>query len=135
MASLIVDICAMSVRHHSQAGDNSFTKKLSPHLSYLMENGVSAPSYNVSLHNNLRKNIEAKFPSCSLSKFKHTSLKRHPLGRTFYYDIEVAGKVLGFDPSWVGKGGQGFAEEVARANVNLSLVQAQVVCFQNSRSA
>lgn len=130
MVSLIVDICAIAVRHSTQTGDNSFAKELQPHLTYLMQTGVAIPAYNVSLHNNLSKNVEAKFPGCHLSHFKRTSLSRPSLGRGFYYDLELAGKMLSYDSSWVGKGDQGFAEEFARANVNLSLVEAQVVSLE-----
>jgi len=130
MVSLIVDICAIAVRHCTQTGDNSFTKEILPHLTYLMQNGVAVPTYNVSLHNNLRKNFEAKFPGCRLSHFKRTSLSRPSPGRGFYYDLELASKMLSYDSSWIGKGDQGFAEEFARANVNLSLVEAQVVSLK-----
>jgi len=127
MASLIVDICAIAARHCTQTGDNSLAKEVLSHVAYLMQYGVAVPSYNVSLHNNLSKNFEAKFPGCRLLHFKRTSLSRPSLGRGFYYDIELASKMLSYHSSWVGKGDRGFAEEFARANLNLSLVEAQVV--------
>ena len=127
MVSLIVDICAVAVCHCTQTGDSSFTKDVLPHLASLMQSGVAVPGYNVSLHNNLSKNFEAKFSGCRLAHFKRTSLSRPSLGRNFYYDMGLASKMLSYDSSWGGKGDQGFAEEFARANVNLSLVEAQVV--------
>ncbi|MCJ1246395.1 hypothetical protein MMC30_003602 [Trapelia coarctata] len=131
MASLIIDICSIAVRHCSQTGDNLFSKEILSHLTYLMQYGVAVPSYNVSLHSNLSKNFEAKFPGCRLSHFKRTSFSRPSLGKGFYYDIELTGKMLSYDSSWAGKGDRGFAEEFARANVNLSLVEAQVNLFHS----
>ena len=124
IASLIVDICAMGVYQSVQTGDSSFTNKLMPHLRYLMKNGVAIPKYNVSLHSNMSKNFEARFSGYTLLNLKRTSLKRISLGKEFYYDTEVASKVLEYDRSWAGKG---YQEEFARANSNLSLVEAQVV--------
>ena len=130
MASLIVDICAIGVRHCTQTGNNSFANEVLSHLGYLMQYGAAVPSYNASLHNNLSKNFEAKFPGCRLLHFKRTSLARPSLGGGFYYDIELASKMLSYDDAWVGRGGRGFAEEFARANLNLSLVEAQVVSIE-----
>lgn len=127
MASYIAEILAMSLHHSKQAGDTSFAKKVVPKFSYIVKNAVKAPSYNVSLHGNLRRNFEMKFPGCNLGNFKGTLLKRRQLGEDYYYDIQVAGKMLGFDPSWSGTRGQGFADEFARANINLSVVESQVV--------
>lgn len=129
MAALIVDICAMALHHSNDRGDNTFAALLLPNLTYLMQHGVAVPSYNISLHSNLRKNIETKFPTCSLMNFKRTKLQRPFLGKDFYYDMELAETVFKYDPTWAGKGDGGFAEELARANINLSVVEAQVVSF------
>ena len=127
MASQIASICAMGVHHSSEVGDTTFTSKLRPNLIYLIENGVAVPSYNISLHSNLRRNFESRFTSCSLMNFKRTTLSRSSLGKEFYYDLVVAEKMLAYDPSWAGRGDSGFREEFVRANVNLSVVEAQVV--------
>ncbi|MCJ1472642.1 hypothetical protein MMC13_001291 [Lambiella insularis] len=125
MASLIVDICAMALHHSNETRDSTFAGLLLPNLSYLMQHGVAVPSYNISLHSNLRKNFEAKFPTCSLLNFKRTKLERPFLGTDYYYDMGLAKTVLKYDSTWEGKGDGGFAEELARANVNLSVVEAQ----------
>ena len=124
IASLIVDICAMGVYMSVQSGDSSFTTKLMPHLRYLMRNGVAIPKYNISLHSNMSKNFEARFTGYTLLNLKRTSLRRVSLGKEFYYDTEIAGKILKHDPSWAGNG---YKDEFARANTNLSVVEAQVV--------
>jgi nuclear pore complex protein Nup188 len=127
MASLIAEILAMYLHHLRQLGDNSFAKKLVPNLGYYMNNAVSAPSYNLSLHSNLRKNFEMKFPNTTLLNFKRTQLQRRYFGPEYFYDIDLATKLLRFEPSWSGIRGGGFSYDVAQANINLSVVEAQVV--------
>ena len=127
MASYIADILAMYLHHSKNAVDTSFATSLVPNVSYFIEQAVKVPSYNASLHGNLRQNFEKKFPGCSPSTFKRTLLTRRELGDDYYYDIAIAEKMLGFDPAWLGPRGQGFASELARANINLSVVESQVV--------
>lgn len=129
--SLVMDILAMYVHYTQQANNSSFATKLRPNLSYLSKIAVSAPSYNASLHGNLCRNLESKFPGCSLADFKRTAIRRNVLGPSFYYDFEMAERMLSFDAAWNGRRGQGFAEEMLRANINLSLVDSQVVGEQD----
>lgn len=126
--SSILDIFAMYVHHTRQTGDPSFAKKLTPKISYFIRNAVSTPSYNASLQGNLRQNFESQFPTCSLLNLKRTSLERPLLGDSFFYDLDLANKMFSFSPAWAGRRNQGFAEELVRANLNLSLVESQVVC-------
>ncbi|MCJ1381806.1 hypothetical protein MMC17_004917 [Xylographa soralifera] len=126
MASQIVSICAMGVHHSSETGDTTFANKLQANLTYLVDCGVAVPTYNVSLHSNLRRNFESKFTSCTLMNLKRTTLSRSSLGKDFYYDMQRAEKVLAYDSAWAGRGGDGFREEFKRANINLSIVEAQV---------
>ena len=125
--SLLFDVYAMYIHYARQSGDLSFAKKLLPQISYLTLNAVSTPSYNASLHSNLRQNFESRYPTCSLANFKRTSLERPLLGNSFYYDLNVATKMLSFDPAWAKGRKQGFREEFVRANLNFSLVESQVV--------
>lgn len=53
------------------------------------------------------------------------SLEQRPLGREYFYDIPIMNKTLRYDAAWKRRGG--FGTEVATANVNLSLVDAQIV--------
>lgn len=124
MSSVIMDILAM---YANNTGKVDFAKKLLPSLTFYAQHAVSVSGYNTSLHGNLRRNFELKFPGCSLAAFKRTEINKGPLGRLFYYDLDIAEKMLAFDPSWAGKRGQGFAEELSRANTNLSLMESQVV--------
>lgn len=127
MSSIILDIIAMYVNYTQQTGNIAFAKKLLPSLDFYAQHAVSMPGYNASLQGNLRRNFESRFPGCSLAAFKRTEANKGPLGRLFYYDLDIAEKMLAFDPAWAGKGGQGFADEMLKANINLSLMEAQVV--------
>ncbi|KAI9730886.1 MAG: hypothetical protein M1834_005604 [Cirrosporium novae-zelandiae] len=127
IAAFFADILATYIHHSRSLGDTSFVKKLSPHLQLFVNNGVAVSAYNTSLHANLAKNFEARFPNYKLHQFKRTISQKKPLGRDFYYDIPLMSKVLSFDPAWEGAKGQGFMEEFVRANINLSVVEAQVV--------
>ena len=128
ISSLIVNILAMFISYTQKVGDSTHAKKLIPNLNHLSEVALSMPSYNASLHGYLRRNFELKFPGLQISQFKRSSLKRPTLGSSFYYDMELATKVLSFDSFWIGRRrGRGFADELLRANINLSLVESQVV--------
>ena len=129
IASMITKILAMLTYHFQQADDASFAKKIIPKLEYLVKSGVSAPRYNASLHASLRKNFQAKFPGVDVRAFKRavSGVRTTPKGISFYYSLELAEKMLDFDASWGSRTSQGFKHEFARANMNLSLVESQVV--------
>lgn len=127
MASYVAKILAMYAHYAQQTGNQKFARGLVPHLNYLIKNAISAPGYNNSLHGNLRTNLEATFPGCSLADFKRTELDQVALGESYFYNVEFADKVLSNNPAWRGRKGQGFLEEFRRANVNLSVVEAHVV--------
>ena len=132
MTSYVADIMAMYTHHTQQMNNQKFAKNLVQHLFYLIKNAIVAPSYNTSLHANLRQNFALKFPSCSLTDFKRTTIKKSYLGDSYFYDLNLMNKMLAYEPAWTGRKGQGFAEEVKRANFNLSVVESQVVSFNTS---
>ncbi|KAL8942916.1 MAG: hypothetical protein Q9216_001391 [Gyalolechia sp. 2 TL-2023] len=129
VASYTTEILAMYTHHARQAGRNTWAKDLLPNLTYLTTTAVVLTDFNASLHSNLRQNFEARF-DCRLSAFKRIALKPPLLGEWFYYDLEIAGEMLKSDSSWNGKDG-GFAAELARANINLSVVEAQISLFHS----
>ena len=128
MASHAADILALYAHWTQQEGKPRFNQELLKHLPHLAKNAIMVPSYNASLHSNLRQNFSAKFPGYHLNDFQRSTLKSSSLGEAYFYDLDLAKKVLQFDPSWEGRRGQGFADEIRRANLNLSSVEAQVVC-------
>ncbi|KZF19660.1 putative nucleoporin [Xylona heveae TC161] len=131
MASYVAEVLAMYLHHSRQLGDISFGKTLASKMNFFAENAVRNPSYNASLHSNLRRNFEKKFRSCKLQNFKRTLLQKRSFGRDYFYDLGMASKMLDFEPSWKGTNHQGFAGEVARANINMSVVESQIALLHS----
>ncbi|KAF2122639.1 nucleoporin subcomplex protein binding to Pom34-domain-containing protein [Lophiotrema nucula] len=126
-ATLACEVLAMYVHGARQAGDVTALKDIVPSLTYFENNALELPDYNVSLHSNLKQNFEREFRGVTLANFKRTTLYPEHFGRSFFYDTQLANRLLGFDSKWSGpKGGQGFYGEVIRANLNLSYVESQV---------
>ncbi|KAH0537326.1 hypothetical protein FGG08_005880 [Glutinoglossum americanum] len=126
MASFIAEILAMYLHHSRQLGDISPVKTVMPKLEYFIKNAISALSYNLSLHSNLRKNFEMKFPNANLLNFKRTQLQRRYFGFDYFYDLDMATKLLRFESAWNGIKNDGLYYDVMQANINLSVVEAQV---------
>ncbi|KAL9108262.1 MAG: hypothetical protein Q9227_007000 [Pyrenula ochraceoflavens] len=103
-------------------------------IEHYAEGGKPRLGYNDSLHANLKENVKRIFPGCELSKFKKINSTASEYGNNFYYDVVFAGKVLGFSQAWKGTRGQGLEQEFWRANVNLSLVDAQLHLWNSWKS-
>ncbi|GAM84380.1 hypothetical protein ANO11243_023740 [Dothideomycetidae sp. 11243] len=134
MAAFVTDILARFFHNLGGSGKAEQLKGILPRLKYLRDHASSVDGYNQSLHKNLAKNFEQKFPSCSLDDFKRSSFRPNPLGRDYYYDLELADRMLGFDSSWRRVKGQGFADEMGRANVNFSVVDSQIALLRSWKS-
>lgn len=129
VAAVVADLCAVYLHSAKEMRDRSFIKTLIPLVSWFAKDAVEVSGYNASLHANLKKNFEMRYSGCKLVDFKRSSLETRGLGREYYYDTALGEKLLSYDFAWAGTRNQGFAEEFERANINLSLVEAQVVCF------
>jgi nuclear pore complex protein Nup188 len=69
-----------------------------------------------------------------LDDFKKTTLMRRDLGSRYYYALDYADAMLSFDGGWIGPSQKnGFRHEMETANLNLSLVDAQIVCLPASK--
>ena len=134
MVAYITDILAMYCRWTIQEGNTRFADEALKHLTTLAANTVVAPNYNKSLHANLKQNFATKFPGCTLTDFQSTGLKQPSLGESFFFDFPLANQMLSHAPAWHGRAGKGFAGEFRRANLNLSVVDAQVALFQSWKS-
>lgn len=132
VAAVVADLCAVYLHSAKEMRDRTFIKTLIPLVSWYAKDAVEVPGYNASLHANLKKNFEMRYSGCKLVDFKKSSLEPRSLGREYYYDVSLGEKLLSYDFAWTGTRNQGFAEEFERANINLSLVEAQVVCYNPS---
>ena len=127
IAAVVADLCAVYLYYAKETNDQAFIKTLIPLVFWYSKGAVDVAGYNASLHANLKKNFEMRYSGCKLVDFKRTSLLPRSLGRNYYYDVDFGEKLLSYDFAWAGSRNQGFAEEFERANINLSLVEAQVV--------
>jgi nuclear pore complex protein Nup188 len=125
IAAYTAEILAMHLFHSRQTGKQSVTRDLISNLGYFTRFAVAVPQYNSSLHGNLKRNFESRYGGSKLSDLQRTSLETRDLGRDYFYDLRLADKMLSFDSAWSKP--QGFGLEVAHANVNLALVDAQIV--------
>ncbi|KAI0199594.1 nucleoporin subcomplex protein binding to Pom34-domain-containing protein [Astrocystis sublimbata] len=131
IAAYIAEIFAMQLFHLRQIGQaDSFSKELTQDLDYYLRDGVGVAGYNRGLHANFSRNFSKQYPSCSLENFKRTLLEPRSLGAEFYYALSSADKILKFDASWIGPRNTGFRSEMEKANINLSLVDAQVSLYR-----
>lgn len=129
VAAYIAEILAMNLFHSRQMGVSAISKELIDNLSYFIRFAVAVPSYNSSLHANLKRNFELQYSGCKLRDFQSSGLKPRQLGQDYFYDLTLADKMLSYDQAW--KRSDGLASEVATANVNLSLVDAQVALLHS----
>lgn len=129
IAAIVADICAVYLHSAKESKDESFVKTLIPLVQWYAKDAVNVSAYNSSLHANLKKNFEKRYSGCKIVDFKRTALESRALGQGYFYDLAMGQQMLSYDFAWAGSRGQGFAEEFERANINLSLVEAQVVSF------
>lgn len=128
IAAYIAETFAMQLYHLRQMGrEEIFARDVVNDLDYFLRDGVQISGYNKSLHVNFAKNFKARYSGCSLDDFKTTTLVRRDLGPCYYYALEYADAMLSFDGGWVGPRQNGFRHEMETANLNLSLVDAQIV--------
>lgn len=131
IAALVADLAAVYLHFSDDAREMKFIQKLILPIKWYANNAVDVSAYNTSLHANLKKNFAARYKGCQLVNFKRTGLTRRSLGQDYFYDLTIGKKLLDHDSGWTGKTGNGFADELARANVNLSVVEAQIVRTMN----
>lgn len=128
MASYLCNIYAISIHAGLETGDKTVLQSVLQKLTFLRKHGVTVNAYNRSLHRNLKENLSQKFPQSDLSDFKRTEVNPATPGPEFFYDRGFANSVFSHDVSWRGGSrsrSQGFSDEFARANANLSLLHAQ----------
>lgn len=129
IAAYIAEAFAMHLYHLRKTGrEKEFARELAADLDYYLREGVTVSGYNGSLHANFSKNFSKQYPTFKLESFQRTLLLPRELGQQYYYALDLADKMLIFDPGWIGpRERNGFRDEMEAANLNLSLVDAQVV--------
>lgn len=129
IAAYIAEAFAMHLYHLRKTGrEKEFARELAADLDYYLREGVTVSGYNSSLHANFARNFAKQYPGFKLESFQRTLMFPRELGNQYYYALDLADKILMFDPGWAGpRERNGFRDEMETANLNLSLVDAQVV--------
>lgn len=135
IAAYIAETFAMHLYHLRKTGrEKEFARELVNDIDYYLREGVTVSGYNSSLHANFATNFAKQYPGFSLGNFQRTLLSTGELGPGYYYALDLADKVLSFDPGWAGpRERTGFRNEMEAANLNLSLVDAQVVSISSTQ--
>jgi nuclear pore complex protein Nup188 len=124
VASLIAEILTMHLYYCRELGDFKFASTLVNKLGYFKNFGFLPPVLNTNQQSFLRKNLKGVYPGFELSKVKHSTIFPVEYGRNYFYDCEMAVKLI---ESVKGHGDhKGFAMEIQWANINLSELDAQM---------
>lgn len=134
IAATIADILTIYFHHMRSSGDTAFLNKAIGSIIWYTQHASDVSAYKESLHYNLSQNLKRKYPGCQLSNFKRTSAAPRELGEDFYYDVDIAKTVLRNDTRWLGDRRNGFEHELRLANVNLSMVEAQLSLLKSWRT-
>ncbi|KAH6841107.1 nucleoporin subcomplex protein binding to Pom34-domain-containing protein [Chaetomium sp. MPI-CAGE-AT-0009] len=130
IAAYIAETFAMQLYHLRQMRqEQDFAAEVVNDLDYFLRDGVAVSDYNSSLHANFAKNFAQRYTGCSIDDFKRTLLVPRDLGSQYFYALDVAESMLGHDAGWAGSRHNGFRREMEAANLNLSLVEAEVSLF------
>ncbi|EMC99187.1 hypothetical protein BAUCODRAFT_573479 [Baudoinia panamericana UAMH 10762] len=129
-AAYLCEILAVNLHASLETGNQDVLKLLVPKLAFLSKHACAVDAYNRSLHRNLAENMGRRFGGVILADFKKTEASPTEHGRDFAYDFDFADRVLQHQSMAWGSvnetKAQGYAAEVIRANVNLSLLDAQI---------
>ncbi|RMD43166.1 hypothetical protein DV735_g1913, partial [Chaetothyriales sp. CBS 134920] len=133
IAALVTELAVLHFHHLIKLRNEKAFTVFVPLLNWLAENGVAVSAYNTSLHANLKKNFSRKYPHLETEYLRSSGLIRHPYGEDFFYDLELADKLLADNPFWKsqGSGAQSFRAEFERANVNLSVVDSELFLLRS----
>lgn len=129
IAAYMAEAFAMHLYHLRKTGrEKQFAEELINDIDYYLRGGVTVDGYNSSLHANFAKNFSKQYTGFALENFQRTLLVPRELGKNYYYALDFADNMLMFDSGWAGpRDKNGFKSEMETANLNLSLVDAQIV--------
>jgi nuclear pore complex protein Nup188 len=133
IASLVVELATVQLHYARSRGDKAKVQRMIPLMGWLTSNAISVNGYNISLHSNLSKNFSARYEACTLANFKRTQLFERPYGSEYFYDLDLAGKMLSHGSSQSRRPDfdKTFHQEIIRVNLNLSLVDSQLLLLDS----
>ncbi|CAN6663134.1 nucleoporin Nup188p [Trichomonascus vanleenenianus] len=126
MAAKAIRILSIELYKDSQsAGSKQFLEMLKKETNLLdySKAFLAVGGFRPSLHGNLQRNFDSKWPNGRLPKFmKSNLLTKKIYGISYVYDLWLLDSVLAYDAAWH----NGYRFEVIEANVNLSYVDSQI---------
>lgn len=89
--------------------------------------------YRASLHENLNRNFEDKWPAYKLQQFVRSPLANSTrYGENAVYDLRLLDDILGDNQYWTGAGlTNGYRNEVISASLNLQYVSSQIIAAKS----
>lgn len=126
-ASLAARILAIQLQNVGQRNSDRgmmIARKVQTLATPILQKSLFVDGYRASLHGNLHRNFERRWPSLTLSKFAKSSINKLQYGASYFYDLSMCEVALCGDKAWPGT-----KIEIEEANINLSIVNAQVVRF------
>jgi hypothetical protein len=130
-AAAAVDTIAVEIFHASNIPNAASVEVLKDHfvtkrdvkLQEIASEAFRIRGYRDSLFFHLRRNFQNKFPTADILRFQRSSIHDRRFGEEYFFDISIGKAVLGQDPAW-----EAFEKEIRLANLNMSIVDAQLVC-------
>lgn len=129
-AGAAVDAIAIEIFHAgamTQAGSievlrDHFVTQKDIKLQEIASEAFRIRGYRDSLFFHLRRNFQKKFRTADILQFQRSTIYDRQFGEEYFFDISIGRAVLGDDPAW-----EGFEKEIRLANLNMSIVDAQLV--------
>jgi nuclear pore complex protein Nup188 len=129
-AASAVDAIAVEIFHAGNIAKAASLEILRDHLIVkkdiklqdIASEAFRVRGYRDSLFFHLRRNFGNKFPTTDILRFQRMGSSERQFGEEYFFDLRVGRAVLGDDPAW-----EGFEKEMRLANLNMSIVDAQLV--------
>jgi nuclear pore complex protein Nup188 len=129
-AAAAVDAIAVEIYHAGNASQaasldvlrDHFVTKKDIKLQEIASEAFRIRGYRDSLFFHLRRNFQTKFPTADILRFQRSTAHERQFGESYFFDLDVGREVLGADLAW-----KGFEKEIRLANLNMSIVDAQLV--------
>ena len=129
-AAAAVDAIAVEIFHAGNMSQAASIDVLRDHLVVkkdiklkdIASEAFRIRGYRDSLFFHLRRNFQSKFPNSDILRFQRSPNSERQFGEEYFFDTAVGRAILGNDPAW-----SGFEEEIRLANLNMSIVDAQLV--------
>jgi len=99
-----------------------FVTKKDVNIPRVANEAFRVRGYRDSLFFHLRRNFGNKFPTADILRFQRSTGRDRVFGDDYFFEVEIGRDVFGDDSAW-----DGFEKEIRLANLNMSVIDAQLV--------